>query len=114
MCLLITQTNNTPISEKKLKNADENNPHGMGFTYSNGEKLIIEKFRNSDLHMTTSATLLFLQGFEKIDPYYDYSLILDIFCKMVTFGLEDAITLFNFDSIFTQIWSHHWDQRSIV
>ena len=46
MCLLITQTNNTAISKEKLRNADENNPHGIGFTYSNGNKLIIEKFRN--------------------------------------------------------------------
>jgi len=46
MCLLITQTNNKAISENRLRNADENNPHGMGFTYSNGTKLIIEKFRH--------------------------------------------------------------------
>ena len=45
MCLLITQTNNKVISEEKLQNADNNNPDGMGFTYSNGEKLIVEKFR---------------------------------------------------------------------
>ena len=45
MCLLITQTNNKVISEEKLQNADINNPHGMGFTYSNGDKLIVEKFR---------------------------------------------------------------------
>ena len=45
MCLLITQTNNKVISKEKLQNADKNNPHGMGFTYSNGNKLIVEKFR---------------------------------------------------------------------
>ena len=42
MCLLITQTNNKAISKEKLENADINNPHGMGFTYSNGNKLVVE------------------------------------------------------------------------
>ena len=46
MCLLITQTNNKVISKEKLQNADINNPDGMGFTYSNGTELIVEKFRD--------------------------------------------------------------------
>ena len=45
MCLLITQTNSKVISKEKLQNADKNNPDGMGFTYSNGTALIVEKFR---------------------------------------------------------------------
>ena len=45
MCLLITQTNNKVISKEKLQNADKNNPDGMGFTYSDGNKLVVEKFR---------------------------------------------------------------------
>ena len=62
MCLLITQTNNTPISKQKLKNADENNPHGMGFTYSNGTKLIIEKFRNFSKFYTRYIKALKMHG----------------------------------------------------
>jgi len=45
MCLLIAQTNNKVISKEKLEITEKNNSDGMGFTYSNGDKLIVEKFR---------------------------------------------------------------------
>ena len=45
MCLLINQTNNTPIKKEYLENADISNPDGMGFAYANGGKIHIEKFR---------------------------------------------------------------------
>tara|TARA_Y100000310_G_scaffold41945_1_gene39269 strand:- start:494 stop:1219 length:726 start_codon:yes stop_codon:yes gene_type:complete len=46
MCLLISQTNNKPISKEKLQNANTSNPDGMGFAYSENGKITIKKFRN--------------------------------------------------------------------
>ena len=45
MCLLISQTNNTPIKEELLENADCSNPDGMGFAYAINGDIKIEKFR---------------------------------------------------------------------
>tara|TARA_Y100000310_G_scaffold34249_1_gene32405 strand:+ start:293 stop:1021 length:729 start_codon:yes stop_codon:yes gene_type:complete len=45
MCLLISQTNNTPIKRDLLENADCSNPDGMGFAYAVNGEIKIEKFR---------------------------------------------------------------------
>tara|TARA_Y100000310_G_scaffold193195_1_gene193163 strand:- start:32 stop:769 length:738 start_codon:yes stop_codon:yes gene_type:complete len=45
MCLLINQTNSTPIKREYLENADCSNPDGMGYAYANGGQIHIVKFR---------------------------------------------------------------------
>ena len=46
MCLLISQTNSTPIQRDKLENADFSNPDGMGYAYADGGKITVQKFRD--------------------------------------------------------------------
>ena len=79
MCLLVLQKENTRLTEEQLKNSDDANPDGIGYSFVKDERLIVRKFRKFSK---------FLKGYDRDISRYGHQSPFLLHFRLATHGVN--------------------------